>query len=82
MQYIVELRDNRPGSTEADEPSAYLGAREVEDGHPDGPTVAVTAISKREAATRYHNEHEARNDLRNLSDAFFDRYWPSVVGVE
>ncbi len=79
--FIVELRDNRIGTTEADLPVAWLGLREEDDGHPEGPREVVTVVSKRGAATEYHNATHAKNDLNRLKDEFFDRYWPTVVEV-
>lgn len=83
-KYIVELRANKPNSTEADKPEAYLGKREVPCTHPDHPDEmdAVTCgVNKREAATEYDTIGHARNDLNAMPDAFFDRYWPNIVEV-
>ncbi len=83
-KFIVELRSNKPNVTEADEPEAWLGTVGRKSTHPDYPDDVdeiPAPVGKREAATEFHNEREAKNVLNRLPDAFFDRYWSLTVEV-
>lgn len=80
--YVVELRPNRPLSSGEDEPEAWLGMREVDDGHPEGPTLRPCVVSKWEAAHRFHNPGEITAVLNRMKDEFYARYWPTTVAEE
>lgn len=80
-KFIVELRNNRPGYDESQPPEAYLGTKEVEDGHPEGPKTVSVPRTDRNRATEYETEGRAKYDLDRLPDAFFDRYAVKIVDV-
>lgn len=77
--YIVELRDNKFGVTEADGSSAWIGESEVWDETYREMMPKTTIVRKREMAKIFEVHAEANRVTKPMPDAFFDRFWPTVA---
>lgn len=75
-KFVVELRPNRPNVTESDPAEAFLGTRTDDEGREQ--CVPWRDVGR---ATVYESKGAAERDLKRLPDAFFDRYFATVVDV-